>query len=109
VQSELVATDPRLVKLASGRVQLIFFFAFWDGPSQAMAPLVHGLEPGYLGRVNFIYLDIDDPATRPLRQALYFKSQPHFFLLGPTGKVLRQWLGYVPVQQLINAIEAAVP
>lgn len=94
--------------LASGKVQLIFFFAFWDGACQAMAPLVHGLEPSYASRVNFIYLDIDDPATESFQTTLHYRYQPHFFLLDPGGVVLKQWVGYVNVQELINAMDAAL-
>ena len=109
VSSELQATDPDTVELASGRVQLVWFFAFWDGPSQAMAPLVHGLEEQYGERMGFIYLDIDDPATRPFREDLGYCSQPHFFLLDRDGRVLRQWQGYVAVDDLQRAFDAALP
>lgn len=94
--------------LASGKVQFVFFFAYWDGTSQAMAPLIHGLELSYADRVNFIYLDVDDPATQSFQMTLHYRYQPHFFLLDPGGVVLRQWLGYVNVQELISALDAAL-
>jgi thiol-disulfide isomerase/thioredoxin len=96
------------VKLAAGKVQFIMFFAFWDGASQAMAPLVHGLEERYSEKINFIYLDIDDPATAMLKKALRYRNQPHFFLVDGGGSVLKQWQGYVEIQELIRAIEMAV-
>ena len=68
VQAQMVATDPETVKLASGKVQLVEFFAFWCGACQAMAPLISGLEERYEQRVNFIYRDIDDPRTLDLRK-----------------------------------------
>lgn len=108
IEAQLYATDPETVQLASGKVQLIFFFAFWDGACQAMAPLVHGLELGYAGQVIFTYLDIDDPATLIFQKQLFFRNQPHFFLLDPGGMVLKQWVGYVGVQDLIRAIEDAL-
>ena len=109
VSSNLQATDPDTVKLASGSVQLIWFFAFWDGPSQAMAPLVHGLEDQYGERMNFVYLDIDDPATKPFKDDLGYRSQPHFFLLDRDGRILRQWQGYVNVDEFQRAFEAVLP
>lgn len=108
IQSKLEATDPDEVVLASGKVQLIQFFAFWCGPCQAMAPLVHGLEERYGARMNFIYLDIDDPRTTQLKKQLGYKSQPHFFLLNPSGVVLRQWVGATPIEEISGAIEAAL-
>ena len=108
MQSKLVATHPENVILASGKVQLVEFFAFWCGPCQAMAPLVHGLEDRYQTRMNFIYLDIDDPRVSEFKQQLGYKSQPHFFLLDPYGKVLAQWVGAVPIDVLVQAIEAVL-
>lgn len=108
VSSELQASDPAEVKLAAGKVQFIMFFAFWDGASQAMAPLVHGLEERYAEKMNFIYLDIDDPATAMLKKTLRYRNQPHFFLVDGGGSVLNQWQGYVEIQELIRAIEMAV-
>lgn len=108
VQSKLSAANPLEVRLASGKVQLIEFFAFWCGPCQAMAPLVHGLEERYKTRVNFVYLDIDDPRTKDIEKLLGYKSQPHFFLVDAYGRVLVEWVGAVPVETLIQALDAAL-
>lgn len=108
VRVPLRATDPRTVRLASGKVQLIEFFAFWSGPSQAMAPLIQGIENEYRERVNFIYLDIDDPATNYFKRELGFRMEPHFFLLDAQGRILQQWVGYVSVTVLRQALDAAL-
>ncbi len=108
LQSELKASDPRQFRLDSGKVQLVMFFAFWSGVSQAMAPIVHGIEAIYQERVDFVYLDIDDPATRPIQEMLYFETAPHFFLLDEEGKVVKSWQGYVTAEELIASIEAVL-
>jgi thioredoxin-like negative regulator of GroEL len=109
VSVKLQATDPLSVQLASGKPQLVEFFAFWSGPSLAMAPLIQGLEGEYSGQVNFVYLDIDDPATNTFKQQLHFRTEPHFFLLDEEGKILNQWVGYVSVATLRQALDAALP
>lgn len=108
VQTQLQATDPRQVRLASGRVQVVVFFAFWSGPSQAMAPLWRAVEQEYRGRVTFIYLDVDDPATAVFKVQLGFRREPHTFLLDGAGKILRQWIGYVDLATLRQALNAAL-
>ena len=108
VSSQLQATDPRKVQLASGRVQLVEFFAFWSGTCQAMAPIVHGLQDQYGSRMNFVYLDIDDPANSYFKRELGFRMEPHFFLLDPQGNILRQWIGYVSREEFISAFNAAL-
>ena len=73
-----------------------------------MAPMMYGLESGYGTRINFIYLDIDDPATKRFKDQLRYRMQPHFFLLDENGSIIKQWQGYVEEQDLIAAFEAAL-
>jgi thiol-disulfide isomerase/thioredoxin len=109
MSSQLRASDPSGVELESGNVQLIMFFAFWSGPSQAMAPLIHALEDQYAEQMIFIYLDIDDPANDFFKKELGFKKEPHFFLLNRAGTILEQWIGYVSMGDFIEAFEIALP
>jgi thioredoxin-like negative regulator of GroEL len=73
-----------------------------------MAPIVHGLEAEYTGRVIFSYLDIDDPATQEIKQALGYRVQPHFFLLDGDGNLLKQWLGRVSAEEFATEFDAAL-
>lgn len=74
-----------------------------------MAPVVHGLQRTWGGRVKFVYLDIDDPRTEPFKRELGYRVQPHLFLLDGDGKIIQQWLGYVPADQLETAFRTATP
>ncbi len=107
-EAEFHASDPQSVVLASGRVQLVEFFAYWCAVCKAMAPTVHGLENMYEGQINFVYLDRDDPATLPLQEQFGYIYQPHFFLIDGSGVVLSQWRGYVDGQELQLALLAAL-
>jgi hypothetical protein len=76
-----------------------------------MAPLVHSLEAQYQDRMNFVYLDTDNPATLELRKALGYRDQPdnpQFFLLDPSGKVLKKWVGAVSAEEFRDSFEAAL-
>jgi hypothetical protein len=64
-----------------------------------MAPMVHGLEAKYFGRIQFTYLDADDPATREFQQALGFYYQPEVYLLDGQGNVLQKWVGYTTEEE----------
>jgi hypothetical protein len=68
-----------------------------------MAPMVHGLEAEYFGRIQFTYLDADDPRTRDFQQALGFYYQPEAYLLDVEGNVLQKWVGYTTEQQFEEA------
>lgn len=95
-------------QLASGRVQLVEFFAYWCAVCKAVAPTVHGLEDMYRQQVNFVYLDRDDPATLPIQEQLGYTYQPHFFLIDPNGMVLAQWRGYIDGHELHSALLEAL-
>lgn len=73
-----------------------------------MAPIVHGLEAEYSDRMNFVYLDIDDPDTDPFKSALGYRVQPHLFLVDEHGKIIQQWLGRVSEADLRQAFENAL-
>ncbi len=60
-----------------------------------MAPIVHGLEAQYFGKIKFSYLDADDPNTDPFQSALGFQYQPEFYLLDADGNVLKKFIGFV--------------
>ncbi len=73
-----------------------------------MKPVVHGLEALYGDRIGFVYLDIDDPATQPLKTELGYRVQPHFFLVDGEGHILASWLGPVSQADFVSAFEAAL-
>ncbi len=73
-----------------------------------MAPIVHGLEVEYHQRIDFVYLDIDDPANEEFKRQLGFRYQPHYVLLDGEGNVLQQWAGNVPVDDFRQAFDNAL-
>jgi hypothetical protein len=73
-----------------------------------MAPIVHGLEAEYGERMNFVYLDIDNPANDRFKEQLFYRYQPHIFLVDEKGTIINQWLGKVSDSVLRSAIEAAL-
>jgi hypothetical protein len=73
-----------------------------------MAPVVHGLEAEYFGRINFAYLDVDDPSNDEFKRALGFRVQPQFFLLDENGEIIQQWAGSVSAENFRTAFDAAL-
>jgi thioredoxin-related protein len=64
-----------------------------------MAPMVHGLEAKYYGKIKFIYLDADDPRTRDFQRTLGFVYQPEIYLLDGNGNLLQKWVGYTSQEE----------
>lgn len=69
---------------------------------------MHGLEAKYGERIQFTYLDIDDPNTSELKRALGYRVQPHLFLLDGNGGVIQQWLGFVAEEEFVAAFEGVL-
>jgi len=64
-----------------------------------MAPMVHGLEAKYFGKIKFTYLDADDSNTRDFQRALGFNYQPEIYLLDRQGNLLKKFVGYTTQDQ----------
>jgi hypothetical protein len=65
-----------------------------------MAPMVHGLEAKYFGRIQFTYLDADDPQTLDFQRTLGFYYQPEIYLLDGNGNVLKEWIGFTSEEEI---------
>lgn len=70
-----------------------------------MAPVVHGLEVEYFGRIHFVYLDIDDPRNAALKRQYGFRYQPEFRLLDGQGRLVQTWYGSVRADEFRAAFD----
>ena len=66
-----------------------------------MAPMVHGLEAEYSGKIKFTFLDANDPKTDAFQRTLGFAYQPEFYLLDANGNVLKKFIGLVPQEDFV--------
>ncbi len=60
-----------------------------------MAPVVHGLESQYFGKIDFTFLDIDDANNADLMREFGFRYQPMFVLIDGNGTPVKTWAGAV--------------
>jgi thioredoxin-like negative regulator of GroEL len=70
-----------------------------------MAPVVHGLEEQYEGRIDFLYLNIAEARNDSAKRAFGFRSTPHFFLVNSRGVARDSIQGVVPSDSLRGALE----
>ena len=106
VKTWFVATDPTTVNLEAGRPQLVVFFAEWCTLCRSIAPVILNLDSQYSDRMNFIYLDTDDEETKPFQTKLKYTiiGRPRIYLIDGLGTILRDWTGYVSLEELQQAI-----
>jgi hypothetical protein len=71
-----------------------------------MKPVVNGLEVEYGEAIEFMLLDIDDPANDEAKRRFGYRFQPHYFLVDANGEIVQQWLGIVSEAQFRTAFDA---
>ena len=101
------ADSPDLIG-GAGHPQLVEFFAYWCTTCRFMRPTVHQLEADYWGKLDFVYLDIDNPANSEAKDEFGFVAQPLFVLLDADGNELQRWYGVVNEEEFRTAFDAAV-
>ena len=65
-----------------------------------MAPVVHGLDQQYKGRIDFLYLNIAEARNDSAKRAFGFRSTPHFFFVNAAGAVQDSMRGVVPADSV---------
>ena len=70
-----------------------------------MAPVVHGLEKQYEGRVDFLYLNVAEARNDSAKRALGFRATPHFFLVNEAGDARDTLQGVIPADSLRAALD----
>lgn len=73
-----------------------------------MMPIVHGLQQQFGSKVDFLYLDVQDPRTGPARDRLGFIATPHLFLLDAEGGIVREWRGITADSTLSAALDSVI-
>ncbi|MBI3152387.1 MAG: hypothetical protein HYZ21_09655 [Chloroflexi bacterium] len=71
-----------------------------------MAPMVHGLEAEYFGKVKFTYLDADDPRTDIFQKELGFYYQPEFYFLDASGNLIKKLIGFISEEEFRSLFDS---
>jgi thioredoxin-like negative regulator of GroEL len=99
-----VASDGSLQN-TSGKYQFVEFYADWCTYCKKMRPIVADLARECAGDVQFVYLNLDDPANNAASRRFGVNSVPRFYFLDPNGNVVRQWIGAVPASEFAPVLE----
>jgi hypothetical protein len=67
---------------------------------------VNRLTDDYSAEIDFIALNIDDPATMPARQQFDIVARTRYVLLDANGVEVKRWIGPLNAGQVIADIEA---
>ena len=74
-----------------------------------MKPIVHGLEAKYGNCIDFVYLDIEDPANRDVKRQFNFQAQPLLILLDGSGQEVWRKFGGIRADALEAQLQTVLP
>ncbi len=66
------------------------------------------LRADYDGRVEFIELDVDDPATGPMRDRYGLVAQAQYILADAEGAPLKKWFGVLREGEMVAAFDGVL-
>ncbi len=91
--------------MANSKPTLVEFYADWCSSCQAMATTVEALRDRYGDDINFVMLDIDDPARSAQVQTYGVTGVPHFVTLDANQVIADSTVGRVPAQVLSQTFD----
>lgn len=71
---------------------------------------MHGLEREYWGKVDFIYLDVENRNNWSVMRERFAGSStiPRFYILAPDGQVLYTWVGVKSANEMRGMLDWTV-
>ena len=91
--------------LAKGGALLVDFYADWCMPCKMMAPVLDKVADAFAGRLTVAKINVDDEQALAVQYGI--QSIPAL-LLFKDGKVVKEFIGVRPFEELSAAIEAAL-
>lgn len=98
--------------IANGKPTFLEFYADWCSSCQAMAQPVEAFRDRYGDEVNFVMLDIDDPAQAERVAEYSVTGVPHFIVLDSVQGIQESLVGRVPsgiLAQTFDKLLSATP
>ena len=89
----------------SGRPQIVEFYATYCSECWALLPTLYDLETEYQGKVDFFFLDTDNPANNTVKDSLKLQGHPYSVLLNADGSIEHRWFGHIPADQFRAEID----
>lgn len=85
---------------------IVEFYADWCTTCQSMAADTRALEQEFEGRMNFVFLDVDNSRWLPELRQFKVDGIPHFVFIDKNKVVRGEAVGFVPKELMAENLEA---
>ena len=105
----LVAAVFAATGCGEGQPMLMSFTGKGSDSAKSMKLVVDKLKKKYKGKVVFIDVDMDDPASKGEIDKYHVTMNPTFIMLNTKGQVKETFMGAAQEEMLVRAIESYIP
>lgn len=98
-------TDSSSKAAIGARPRVLDFYADWCPPCRQIKPIMEELERRYGRQVEFVKLNVDDPANQPLAKQYGVNGIPAIFFLDGRGRTVNNVVGFRSAAELEGSIK----
>lgn len=93
------------ITLPEGKPAFLISYADWWPTWRANRPIVDGLQAEFSDEIEFVWLNIDDSNSLPLRQEYGIVGRTNYVLVDAAGNPLQRWYGYLSEPDVAAVLE----
>ena len=90
----------------TGRPQFLDAYGTWCPACQANEPTIYALQRQFKDRVDFIYLNVDNPEFVEAASPYTLTGVTQYVLIDAEGKIIQKWFGSVTEELVAEVIDA---
>jgi|GEM_PF-2133637 len=90
----------------TGRPQFLDAYGTWCPACQQNEPTIYALQRQFKGRVDFIYLNVDNPEFVEAASPYTLTGVTQYVLIDADGTIIQKWFGSVTEESVAESINA---
>ncbi len=83
-------------------------YAAWCGTCRANDPVLQALAEQFAGKVEFVRVNVDNPADTATRQRFGLVDRSQYALVNAQGEVVKRWFGLLNEARVSSELEALI-
>ncbi len=89
------AITQKMPKISDNKPKVLKFYAAWCGACKEFEPVIDSAKAKYEGKIDFQYVDVDDPANKILVDRFAVTNLPTTIYLDKDGDEVGEMIGFV--------------